>query len=204
MKRYETRNCLLCNSSLNEPITWKLFLTNTFPKTICLECEQKFEFYNPSQQEEQDIISLYKYNDMMKDFIHRYKFMHDVILAKVFRQQIHEHLAKTKAIIVPIPIHPEKLKERTFAHVDQLLKEANIPFQHYLEKITTDTQVGKTRQQRINSPQLFRTTENVDIKGKEFLLVDDIYTTGTTILHAKTTLFKAGAKRVAAFTLIRG
>lgn len=203
MKRYETHNCLLCNSSLNESITWKLFLTNTFPKTICLECEQKFELYNPLQ-EENDIISLYKYNDMMKDFIHRYKFMHDVILAKVFRQQIHEHLAKTKAIIVPIPIHPEKLKERTFAHVDQLLKEANISFEHYLEKITIDTQVGKTRQQRINTPQLFRTSENVDIKGKEFLLVDDIYTTGTTMLHAKNTLFEAGAKSVTAFTLIRG
>jgi competence protein ComFC len=203
MKRYETQNCLICNSPLNGPITWRLLLTNIFPKTICLECEGKFETYNPSQQDE-SIISLYKYNDMMKDFIHRYKFMHDVLLAKVFRHIIREHLSKTKAIIVPIPIHPVKLKERTFAHVDQLLKEANIPYVHYLEKITIETQVGKTREQRINAPQLFKLKENADIKDKEFLLVDDIYTTGTTISQAQSLLTEKGAKYVKAFTLIRG
>ncbi len=203
MKRHETENCLLCNSPLSEGITWRLLLTNVFPKTICLECEQKFERYEPPQQDD-ELVSLYKYNDMMKDFLHRYKFMHDVILAKVFRDKIYEHLSKTKEIIVPIPIHPNKLKERTFPHVDQLLKEANIPYEHYLEKISAETQVGKTRQQRINAPQLFKMSRDDDIKDKEFLLVDDVYTTGTTILHAKNMLLEAGAKKVRAFTLIRG
>ncbi|SOB91004.1 competence protein ComFC [Ureibacillus xyleni] len=199
MKRNEVSNCLLCNSTLNQQITWKALLTNAFPKTFCIDCEQKFEPYeNTSDQ----ILSLYQYNDAMKDFLHRYKFMHDIILAKVFREQIHKHLSKTRATIVPIPLHPAKLKERTFAQVDELLKAAHIPYEHFLEKTTTETQVGKTRQERLATSQFFKLVK--ECKNKEILLIDDIYTTGATIQHAKSLLLESGAKSVKAFTLIRG
>ena len=46
----------------------------------------------------------------MKDFLHRYKFYKDVVLAEVFREQIHDYLKDQQATIVPIPMHPEKLK----------------------------------------------------------------------------------------------
>lgn len=201
MKRFEVRNCLLCNTPLNEPFTWKLLLTNHFPKTICFDCEKKFE---PYENKDKTVISLFRYNNPMKDYLHRYKFLHDVILAKIFREQIHMYLSKQKAVIVPIPMHPLKLKERTFSHVDELLKEANVPFTHYLEKITTETQGGKSRQQRLKAPPIFRLKNGMDVKGKDFILVDDIYTTGTTIQHGKKVLLDNGANCVTAFTLIRG
>ncbi|MEK9197477.1 ComF family protein [Ureibacillus sp. 179-F W5.1 NHS] len=201
MKRFEVRNCLLCNTPLNEPVTWKLLLTNHFPKTICFDCEKKFE---PYENKDKTVISLFRYNNPMKDYLHRYKFLHDVILAKIFREQIHMYLSKQKAVIVPIPMHPLKLKERTFSHVDELLKEANVPFTHYLEKITTETQGGKSRQQRLKAPPIFRLKNGMDVKGKDFILVDDIYTTGTTIQHGKKVLLDNGANCVTAFTLIRG
>ena len=144
MKRYEVEKCLLCNSPLDEPITWKTLITNQFPRTICTNCEGEFE---PYEATDSSLISLYKYNDQMKDYLHRYKFMHDVLLAKVFRHQIHQHLSKKKEVIVPIPMHPQKLKERTFSHVDELLNEANIPFQHFLEKITTESKATNIRNQ---------------------------------------------------------
>ncbi len=201
MKRNEVSKCLICNSPLDEPIMWKTLLTNEFPKTICTKCEEKFE---PYEEISQNLISLYKYNDQMKDFLHRYKFMHDILLAKVFRHQIHQRLSKKKEIIVPIPMHPEKLKERTFAQVDELLKEANIPFEHFLKKITTESQAEKTREERLNTPQIFALIENQNLPNKEFIIVDDIYTTGTTVSHAKRILLDAGAKSVTAFTLIKG
>ncbi|QCR31488.1 ComF family protein [Lysinibacillus sp. SGAir0095] len=204
MKRYEVTKCLLCNSPLDEPATWITFLTNQFPRTICLLCEEKFEPYEAAERTEIPSISLYKYNDQMKDYLHRYKFMHDVILAKVFRLQIQQYLSKKKEIIVPIPMHQEKLRERTFSQVDELLKEAKIPFKHFLEKTTTESQAEKTREERINAPQIFALKTNQDIQNKEIILVDDIYTTGTTMKHAKRILLEAGAESVTAFTLIRG
>ena len=201
MNRTEIKNCLLCNEPLHTHMNWKQLFIKHFPKTICQECEEKFEPYSHEQKDE--VVSLYHYNKAMQDFLHRYKFMHDVLLAKVFSEKIHHHLKNRKELIVPIPIHPEKLKERTFSHVDELLKQAQIPFVHLLEKTTTETQGGKTREQRLKTPQLFRLKENVQIYGKEILLVDDIYTTGTTIQHAKKALIEGGVKSVKAFTLIR-
>ncbi|RHW39942.1 ComF family protein [Lysinibacillus yapensis] len=201
MKRNEVENCLLCNSPIDVPVTWKTLLTNEFPRTICLECEEKFEICKTSNEE---VTSLYKYNEQMKDYLHRYKFMHDLLLAKVFRYQLHYHLKKTKELIVPIPMHAEKRKERTFAHVDELLNEAVIPYTHLLEKMTTATQASKSREERLNTPQIFQLEQGVIVQQKDILLVDDIYTTGTTINHAKQLLLDAGAKSVKAFTLIRG
>lgn len=195
-------HCLLCHAPLNEQVTWKRLLTNHFSKTICSICESKFELFSSNEVDE--LLSLYKYNEAMKDYLHRYKFLHDVILSNVFRDKIYSNLSKRKEIIVPIPMHPFKLKERTFAHVDELLKAAKIPFQHFLEKITTETQMGKSREERINSPQIFKLLQNAEALNKDIILVDDIYTTGTTIAHAKTLLINAGAKSVKAFTLIRG
>ena len=181
-------------------MTWRLLLSNSFTKTICQRCEQKFKRYEGSTEE---VVSLYEYNEEMKDYLHRYKFMNDVILAKVFREEIHRYLYKKKEMIVPIPMHPKKLKERTFSHVDELLKQANIPYVHCLEKISLEAQGGKSREERLKTPQIFKMKENVPINNIEILLVDDIYTTGTTIRHAKELLLASGAKSVKAFTLIR-
>lgn len=198
----EIYDCLLCGTPLNEKVTWKVLLGNDYPDTICSECESEFE--PVSENNLPEIISLYQYNDKMKDYLHRYKFMHDVVLAKVFRNQIRKQLSKRRETIMPIPLHPIKLKERTFAHIDELLIAANIPYKQYLEKISTETQGEKSREERLNTPQLFRLKQNVDVKNKEILLVDDIITTGTTIQHAKNLLLNEGAKSVKAFTLIKG
>lgn len=201
MNRNEVANCLLCNAPIDELFDWKKLFFNRFPKTICQACEGKFEPYHHDGEEE--VVSLYHYNEAMQDYLHRYKFMHDVLLAKVFREQIHHHLKNRKELIVPIPMHPERLKERTFSHVDELLKQARIPFVHVLEKTTTETQGGKTREERMRTSQIFCLKEHAQVEGKEILLVDDIYTTGTTIRHAKRALLEGGARSVKAFTLIR-
>lgn len=197
--RKEITHCLLCGQVLSNEASW-LTLLERFPRTLCIRCEQNFE---PYPNNEEDHIALFKYNEAMKDYIHRYKFMHDVLLAKVFRKNIAEQLQRMNGIIVPVPMHPEKLKERTFSQVDELLKEAYIPFQHRLEKTTTETQVGKTRQERLNAEQLFRVSNENEIKPTTYIIVDDIFTTGTTIFHAKKVLKEAGAKTVISWSLVR-
>ena len=194
----EIMDCLLCGAPLIEQVSW-LTLIQRFPTTICLKCEQKF---SPVQNEQSDHRSLYHYNEAMKDYLHRYKFMYDVVLAKVFQKQLHNVFKQEQRIVVPIPMHPQKLIERTFSHIDELLIAANIPYKHLLEKTTIDTQSKKTRGERINTPQLFRVTRKID--PKHYVVFDDIYTTGTTIEHAKKALVEAGAKSVTSLTLIRG
>ena len=190
----EVHDCLLCGSPLAEQVSWLTFL-QTFGPTTCAACEEKFETVGENG-------SLYKYNAAMKDVLHRYKFMHDVVLAKVFQKRLNDALRHERRVIVPIPMHPQKLVERTFSPVEEFLTAANIPYECLLEKTTTETQSKKTREERLNTPQLFRAIKQV--KDKDYLVFDDIHTTGTTIEHAKKALLEAGAKSVASFTLIRG
>ncbi|HEY4622489.1 MAG TPA: phosphoribosyltransferase family protein, partial [Solibacillus sp.] len=50
--------------------------------------------------------------------------------------------------------------------------------------------------------QLFRVNDPNAIKDKDILLIDDIYTTGTSMQHAKNALLEAGAHTVNGFALI--
>ncbi|WP_342575008.1 ComF family protein [Solibacillus sp. FSL K6-1781] len=195
-------NCLLCDRELHQNIGWKELLLKTLPQTICPRCEQRFQ--RIEQQQEEDIVSLFHYNEAMKDYLHRFKFLHDVLLAKVFNKILHEQLKNETRLIIPIPMHSENLRLRTFAHIDELLKAANIPFTHHFTKLSTEQQSLKTREERLKTTQLFEVINPNAIKDKSLLVVDDIYTTGTTLNHAKKALLEAGAKTVDGFTLIHG
>lgn len=196
MNKNET-HCLLCSQPLQTMASWKMLLTKQFPPSICGKCLDRFE--RSSSQE-----SLYRYNDAMKDFLHQYKFLQDVALAKVFRQELYTLFKHEKATIIPIPMHAEKQKTRTFAHMDELLKAAKIPYTQLLEKTTIETQSSKTREERLQTAPLFKLRSDSTVEYKEYLLFDDIKTTGTTLQHARTVLEEAGAKNVRIFTLISG
>ena len=148
------------------------------------------------------VTSLYTYNEAMREYLHQFKFLQDVALASVFANELRT-LLKGNATIVPIPMHPEKRIQRTFAHVDELLKSARIPFTHLLEKTGTEAMGEKSRAQRLAMEPLFTVKPGTAIQPGTYILVDDIYTTGTTLRHAATVLKEAGATRVEAVTLIR-
>lgn len=193
-------SCLLCERELQGHIGWQELLKKSLPKTICQCCEAQFE--KVDQQHKPNVTTLYHYNDAMKDYIHRYKFLHDIVLAHVFNIALHAQLKNEKRLIIPIPMHEQGLKRRTFAQVDELLKAAHIPFQHHMTKQTDEQQSKKTRAQRLETAQLFRVNDPNAIKDKDILLIDDIYTTGTTMQHAKNALLEAGAHTVNGFALI--
>lgn len=195
-------HCLFCERELNSKYGWKELLSKTLPQTICERCEQKFE--RIKTQTVENVISLFHYNEAMKDFLHRYKFLHDVLLAHVFNRTLHEQLKNDQRMIVPIPMNSENLKIRTFSHIEELLKAANLPYENHLIKLSSEIQSKKSREERLQTAQLFDVIDKTKVKGKPIVLIDDIYTTGTTVQHATNVLIKAGAKEVQALTLIHG
>ena len=190
-------HCLICSQLLKASVTWKTLLIKQFTPTICTRCTARFEH-------SQSVTALYQYNEAMKDYLHQFKFLQDVALAKVFRQELYARFNKEKAMILPIPMHPIKQQERTFSHTNELLKAADIPYIQLLEKTTTETQGSKNREQRLRTAPLFRLKGGANVEHKDYLLFDDIKTTGTTLQHAADVLMQAGAKNVQYFTLIEG
>jgi len=207
-------NCLICHNFMAIPPTWSGLFLNKDGPPICKRCSNKFEKADIKDDSAEwlgsiyensldGITSVYKYNEAMKDYLHQYKFLQDAILSSVFADELRANLIKKDAVIVPIPMHPDKLKLRTFAHIDRMLDDARIKYEHVLMKTADVTQGEKSKQERMGAQPLFAIKPEAMIENKHFIVVDDLYTTGTTVRHAAKALKDAGAKKVNAMTLIR-
>ena len=191
-----TNYCLYCHKPNEMMPTWKNIMDRGFVDLTCDQCKRKFTRIDETVD---GVFCMFDYNEEMRTYFHRLKFMKDIFLVYMFQQEIYSTLKKFQQMyphhtITPIPMHEENKKSRTFAHVDEMLLAANIPFLHTLRKITTDTQSKKTRKERLETMKLFETIS--DVKCKHFILFDDIKTTGVTMKLAKEALIHAGATSV--------
>ncbi|MCM3636844.1 ComF family protein [Sporosarcina luteola] len=198
-------NCLLCEQKLASTPSWQSLFAIETTSLICENCSKSFE--RVDIKEEGDVVdqvtSIYTYNGPMREYLHQYKFLQDVALAGVFANELRSELVRKDVIVVPIPMHPQKKIERTFAHVEEMLGAARIPFVDLLIKTNTEVMGEKTREERLSMHNLFSIKPGSDIQKTTYILVDDIYTTGTTLRHVASVLKEAGARRVEAVTLIR-
>ncbi|WP_422123778.1 ComF family protein [Planococcus sp. X10-3] len=216
-------NCYLCGNRLESNPSWRDLFLGDKPDTICKGCRTSFEAAvagcricgasgaelcsECSHWETTEFggaidfgKTLYGYNAAMKEYLHQFKFLQDVILAEVFADELAVAVKKTKAVVVPIPMNPSKLKVRTFAQVDSILQAGGVEFFHLLHK-NEEVQGEKTREERLATRGLFSLNGNP--VPKKIVLVDDMYTTGTTLRLAAKLLKEGGAEEVGFIALIR-
>lgn len=196
--------CLLCENKLTSRPSWQSLLTLESKTLICQDCKIMFKPFDSITEETtlDNITSLYIYNEAMRNFLHQFKFLQDVALAGVFENELRAAI-NSKVNIIPIPMHPKKKVTRTFAHVEELLKSANVAYDNILEKVDEESMGERSKSERLAMAPLFKIKSDVIIKNEKYILIDDIYTTGTTLRHAALLLKEAGAIKVEAVTLIR-
>lgn len=114
-------------------------------------------------------------------------------------------------ILVPIPLHKKKLKKRGFNQAGEIAKEFSenlkIPvFNDALIKTKqTSAQVELKKEEREeNIKGVFLCQKPELVMGKKILLIDDIFTTGSTMEQCALTLKRAGAKEVWGVVVARG
>jgi ComF family protein len=113
-------------------------------------------------------------------------------------------------VIVPVPLHPTRLRAREFNQslllADQLGRHLARPVSvsNLVRVAATDPQTTLTRQARLrNLRNAFYIRKPQDLAEKRILLVDDVFTTGTTLNECAKSLRKAGVGPVYALTLAR-
>ncbi|MEG9295786.1 ComF family protein [Mangrovibacillus sp. Mu-81] len=197
LQAIEGKRCSCCSRSL-EKLPEELMKGG-----VCLDCfrwEQNPKWTGILQHN----TSLFEYNDFLKEYLARYKYRGDHMLAKVFRFQLATCLKNNNYDhIIPIPLSEERQYERGFNQSAALLEEAQILHSHLLSRSHSEKQSKKSRRDRLQQKQIFTLIEK-DFNGQSILLFDDIYTTGTTLRHAAKLLKEAGAEQVTSFTLARG
>ncbi|KIL42988.1 ComF family protein [Jeotgalibacillus campisalis] len=184
--------CTICSRPLKE---------QTFACNDCLVWSEDPVYHDVLHQNR----SLYVYNESLKELIKRFKYDRDYAIASCFSDRLTDALKIMQPydLLVPIPIHEAKKMERTFNQTEALLEKANLPYQTFLSRMDNPgvSQAKKGKQERHSTLNPFFTLET--FQHKTIILIDDLYTTGTTIRHAAYTLKQAGAGKVSSITIGR-
>jgi competence protein ComFC len=154
-------------------------------------------------------ISYARYRGLLKDLILLYKYGQieklKYLFADLVLQSIYEKLDESFDYIVPVP--PDKGRKREFSpilEISKILSERmgiGLLPGHLIKVKQTPPQAGLGKVKRVrNLDGAFKLTHPEDIKGKKILLVDDVYTTGTTV-NKCAWLLKKQAEDVVAVTL---
>ena len=121
-------------------------------------------------------------------------------------------------MVTPVPLHAKRFRERGFNQSFLLIRnwgkmaklnDWTLPFltieRHaLLRNRYTSSQTGLKKEDRKKNIQgAFSLSDERDVRGKQILLVDDVYTTGATVNECARVLLKAGARRVDVLTLAR-
>jgi len=117
-------------------------------------------------------------------------------------------------VVIPVPLHASKLRQRGFNQSELIARAAlkrgigagTLPLTvSVLERSRpTESQTGLTRhQRRENVRGAFRVVRPDEIAGRDILLVDDVFTTGTTVSECARVLRRAGANSVWVATVAR-
>jgi len=151
----------------------------------------------------------------MREMIHRLKYNRRVQLCRPLGLFAGERLlpfarAAAADLIIPVPLHVKRLRQRTFNQAvllaEVLARQWRLPVSRGNLRRTrwTEPQINLSAAERVaNVRGAFSVSDPSLLCGKRIILVDDVYTTGSTVAECARILFKADAAKVYVVTIAR-
>ena len=163
------------------------------------------------------VVSPFRYEAQVRDLILALKYQGRLSLCSFFAQEIAQavssRLGSDPAVgIVPVPLHPTRLRERGFNQAQILARKLGdrlrlpVVAQLLQRRRPTLPQADLSRSERLrNMRGAFQILRRVPFKVPgTVLLVDDVYTTGATADACARVLRRAGATKVIVATVAHG
>ena len=168
---------------------------------ICKECEESLKPYEINLVQK-DKFFIYKYQDIIRNLLLNYKFNDASYLANSFAYLIENNkkiysILKSYDIIIPVPLHKKRMNERGYNQTELIAKKLGIPVETNClikTKNIKPQSTKKAKERQIDIKNVFAIQNVEKIKNKKLLLLDDIYTTGSTANECIKTLSKATNK----------
>ena len=199
--RVKKPHCLTCGHP---------FFGELAGERICPHCEGLRPVYNAAKT-----VTLFK--GPAREYVLELKYRHGFYVLEDMRTLIAENLDILDflqgAILVPVPLHPRKERERGF-NQSRLIAEAfhqavlgKIAIASLLQRrVDTDSQTSfdrRTRQKRMKNAFAARNQASITA-NQRYILVDDVFTTGSTLNSCAHALAQAGALNIDVITFAHG
>lgn len=189
--------CIACRMTLPYTLDEQLRCNNTYKL-----------FLGKVKIEAASSLFYFKKKSRVQNLLHQLKYKNHVELGRELGN-MHGHQLRESELfqnidyVVPIPLHPDKLKLRGYNQAALIaIGYAEAMNIKYSEEILvrdkfTETQTHKSRFERYeNMESVFSCGERIDVMNKSILIVDDVITTGSTIESSALTLLNAGANKI--------
>ena len=179
----------------------------TGPDHLCGECSLSDPFFDTAR-------SAVEHTGIVRDRIHQLKFggrLHWVpSLVELTLHPFRNSCPGPVDLLLPVPLHIQRLKQRGFNQSALMAKtlgrtlKCPVSFDTLVRTRWTNPQTRLSREERLeNVKGSFSVEAAGRVKGKSVLLLDDVFTTGTTLMECSRALKKAGAREVHALTVTR-
>lgn len=159
--------------------------------------------------------SLGRYEKALLEAIHRFKYGGDIAIGEILGNWMAAYPypdfePKGHSLIIPVPLHLRRLREREFNQSAILAKALSRRFSIPLDvmalkrRVHTEPQVALGKGEReANVRGAFELAAPERVKGERIILVDDVYTTGSTVKECARILMGGKAAAVSVLTLAR-
>jgi ComF family protein len=211
LRRLQGSYCAVCGEALHFPAYIDRQDGGEVRCLVCQRVDPPFE----------RAVAYGSYEAGLRDLIHLLKFQQVRPAAAVLGRMLAETIGDLEQAmpigaiaVVPVPLHSRKQAQRGFNQAEMIaryaLKQLSRPKRFELStgvlvrSRETGSQIGLTRhQRRENLRGAFAVNDPTRILNRDILLVDDVYTTGTTASECARVLLRAGAARVWVATVAR-
>lgn len=180
---------------------------------LCEKCGKPIEFSGlckscqRSKHRFDRAYAVYPYEDDIRLAVHRFKYSNRSSYARFFGREMAKFADKYNVplvdYVVPVPLHKKRLKKRGY-NQSALLADVYCEQRGQTRADLLERVVGTKPQNSLDKSERTKNMKNVfslaegdyELKGKSVLLIDDIFTTGTTVDECTKVLKKAGIKNV--------
>lgn len=174
---------------------------------VCWDCRKKNIPYDK-------LLSCIHYEEPIKTLIHLFKYCNYDYLAELLVSLMIDYLlkvgfnAKRYDLMIPVPSHPIRLKEREYNQSYLLAKGLSSFFKVPLRSDIIFCSQLRPSQTKLKKELRYKNVEDIfevknNLENKEIILVDDIITTGATISECAKALKEKKASLVTVITLAK-
>ena len=190
---------------------------------LCKKCEKILESHSKFEIQEKQNINLYfdkhlyifQYEGIIRKLIIDYKFNEKSYLYKTFanfllKNQKFFEILKSYDTIIPVPISKKRKKERGYnqstliaREISKRLKiEINTSCLYKAKDIVAQSTLNREEREQ-NIKGVYQLKNVKKLENKKILLIDDIYTTGSTLNECSKILRKSNPKVITCFTMAK-